>query len=36
MRWFSDFGCINNTDIGSKHRIFVALSAIIKKTGQFE
>ena len=36
MRWFSETGCVNNTDIGSKHRIFFALSRIITKIGQFE
>jgi len=36
MRWFSEFGWVNNSDIGSKHRIFVAQPAIITKTGQFE
>jgi len=36
MRWFSRFGCLNNTRIGLKHRIFFALSVITTRIGQFE
>ena len=36
MRWFSEFGWLNNTRIGTKHRIFFALSRMPLKIGQFE